>query len=401
MTNADTIRIENAHMPLFFDKIPVSIERGKGIYVWDEEGRKYMDFTAGWGVTCLGHAHSSITEALTAQSRKIIQNPNSGLTYSPIRARLLNLMMQILPKNLTRVFFTNSGAEANDAAIKLARKVTGRLEVISTELSFHGRTISTASATGQSKHRDKYKPLMPNYRFVPFGDIPAMKRAISREVAAVILEPIQGEGGVRVPGEGYFREVSALCKANGSLLIADEIQTGFCRTGSMFAIEPLGVEVDFLTLAKGIAGGFPFGAFAVSETVASLFEKGDHGGTYCGNPLGCAVAYAVIQDLIENNISANVRELGSLALDTMRSWQNKAPNLIKEVRGKGLLIAIEFPDEATATRIADACLQQGLFVRQTQDTAIRIFPALNITAEEIQEGLRILEKVVFAAELSG
>jgi acetylornithine/N-succinyldiaminopimelate aminotransferase len=266
-------------------------------------------------------------------------------------------------------------------------------------LSFHGRTISTASATGQSKHRDKYKPLMPNYRFVPFGDIPAMKQNINREVAAVILEPIQGEGGVRVPPEGYFREVSSLCRASGSLLIADEIQTGFCRTGPMFAIDPLGVEVDFLTLAKGIAGGFPFGAFAVSETVASRFEKGDHGGTYCGNPLGCAVAHAVIQDLIQNNISGNVRELGSLALGAMRSWQNKAPGLVKEVRGKGLLMAIEFHDEATATRIADTCLKQGLFVRQTQGTAIRVFPALNITAEEIQEGLRILEKAVFAARL--
>ncbi len=395
MTSAETIRIEDAHMPRFYDKIPVSIERGEGIYVWDEEGKKYIDFTAGWGVTCLGHANPVILEALTNQGRKIIQNPNSGLTYSPIRARLLDLMRRILPKNLTKVFFTNSGAEANDAAIKLARKVTGRLDVISTELSFHGRTISTASATGQIKHRDRYKPLMPNYRFVPFGDIPAMEKTISREIAAVILEPIQGEGGVRVPGEGYFREVSSLCKANGSLLIADEIQTGFCRTGSMFAIDALGVEVDFMTLAKGIAGGFPFGAFAVSEAVASRFEKGDHGGTYCGNPLGCAVAYAVIQHLIENNISDNVRKLGSLALETMRSWQRRAPALIKEVRGRGLLIAIEFDGESSATRIADTCLKEGLFVRQTQGTAIRVFPPLNTTLDEIKEGLRILEKVVF------
>ena len=334
MTSPETIEIEDKHTPPFFAKVPISIERGEGVYVWDEEGNKYLDFTAGWGVTCLGHAHPVITDALLAQSRRIIQNPNSGLTYSPPRARLLSLMRQILPPNLTRVFFSNSGAEANDAAIKLARRVTGRLDVVSTLQSFHGGTISTASATGQARHREKFKPLMPNYRFVPYDDLAALTHILDEKVAAVILEPIQGEGGVRVPSDGYLEEVSRLCKANGSLLIVDEIQTGFCRTGPMFAIGPLNVGADFLTMAKGIAGGFPFGAFATSEGISAQLELGDHGGTYCGNPLGCAVAHAVIKQLLEEHISTHVKEMGRLAVGRMREWQRAYRDVITDVRGR-------------------------------------------------------------------
>ena len=201
----------------------------------------YNDFTSGLGMTCIGHANPVITDALLNQGRKIIQNPNSGLTYSPARARLLSLFEGILPPNLTRVFFTNCGAEANDAAIKLACKVTGRPDIISTYQSFHGRTISTTSATGQAKHRDRYNPLMPNYRFVPYNDIEALKRSLDDNVAAVIIEPIQGEGGVCIPSEGYLKEADILCKNNGSLLIMDEIQTGFFRTGPAFVTGSCGV----------------------------------------------------------------------------------------------------------------------------------------------------------------
>jgi acetylornithine/N-succinyldiaminopimelate aminotransferase len=394
MTTAKTIETEDRYTPPFFKKIPISIERGEGVYVWDEEGNRFLDFTAGWGVTCLGHAHPAITNALQEQGKKIIQNPNSGLTYSPIRARLLSLMRQILPSNLTRVFFTNSGAEANDAAIKLARKVTGRLDVISTHQSFHGRTISTASATGQAKHRERFNPLMPNYRFVPYNDVNALEQSLDTTVAAVILEPIQGEGGVRIPSDGYLEQVSGLCKENGSLLIIDEIQTGFCRCGPMFAISPLRVEADFLTMAKGIAGGFPFGAFAMSEAVDARIEPGDHGGTFCGNPLGCAVAYTVIKYLLDHNVSANVREMGNLALHRMHEWRQAYPEIITDVRGKGLLLAVEFHNEEAATRVTDGCLARGLFVRQTSGNVIRIFPALNIKPEEMEEGLTIFREAI-------
>jgi len=390
----NTIATEDAHYAPFFNKTPISIERGEGIYVWDEDGNRYVDFTAGWGVTCLGHSHPVIIEALAAQSRKIMQNPNSGITYSPARAKLLSLLMDILPEGLTRVFFSNSGAEANDASIKLARKATGRLEVISTDLSFHGRTISTASATGQAKHRDKFKPLMPNYRFVPFNDLRAMGKALDKDVAAVILEPIQGEGGVNLPAEGYLEAVSALCKKNGSYLIVDEVQTGFCRTGPMFAIDGLKVNPDFFTLAKGIAGGFPFGAFAMTEEVSMKLQKGDHGGTYCGNPLGCAVAYAVIKHLLETEVTSHVESVGSFICENLKALQQAHPAIIKTVRGKGLLLAMEVCDPQIASEILEKSLGLGLFVNLTQGNVIRVFPALNIRKAEAEEGLERLEKAI-------
>lgn len=394
MSSKDTFEIEDKYFAPFFVKQKISIEKGEGVYVWDEEGRRYLDFTAGWGVTCIGHANPVITDALVNQARKIIQNPNSGLTYSPARARLLSLLAEILPPNLTKVFFTNSGAETNDAAIKLARKVTGRPEVVSTYQSFHGRTISTASATGQAKNRDRYRPLMPNYRFVPYNDLEALEKSLDESVAAVIIEPIQGEGGIRIPSDYYLTGVSNLCKKNGSLLIMDEIQTGFFRTGPAFITGACGIEADFLTMAKGIAGGFQFGAFAMSEAVAEKLEIGDHGGTYCGNPLGCAVSYAVIKYLIDNNISENVEKMGQLALNRMKKWQTEYGDAVADVRGKGLLIMIEFRSEDIATKVKNECNANGLLVTQTQGIGMRIFPALNIRKDELEEGLQIMEDAI-------
>ena len=387
----NTFSIEDSHTPSFFKKAPVSIDRGKGVQVWDENGKRYLDFTAGWGVTCLGHAHPAIIDALALQSRKIIQNPNGGATYSPARARLLTLMTDILPQGLTRVFFASSGAEANDASIKLARKVTGRMDVISTHQSFHGRTISTASATGQAKHRDKFNPLMPNYRFVSYNSSAEIGDALDDRVAAVVLEPIQGEGGVVIPDDGYLKAVSDLCEANKTLLIIDEVQTGFCRTGPLFATSGLNLKIAFLTMAKGIAGGFPFGAFAMTEDVSQKLERGDHGGTYSGNPLGCAVAAAVIQYLIDHRISENVESMGATIMEELRRWQNVHPAEIKSVRGRGLLIAMEFARPEMAEAVAEESLKLGLFVNVTQGSMIRIFPALNITGEEVREGLALLE----------
>jgi acetylornithine/N-succinyldiaminopimelate aminotransferase len=390
----DTISIEDKFAIPFFNKIPISIERGDGIYVWDEEGKQYLDFTSGWGVTCLGHAHPVIIDAITTQSAKIIQNPSSGLTYSPARAKLLSVLAGILPGQLNHVFFSNSGAEANDAAIKLARKVSGRLNVVSTNKSFHGRTISTASATGQAKHREKFNPLMPNYRFIPFNDIDALKQEMNDQLAAVILEPIQGEGGVNISYDNYLKTVSDLCEENGSYLIIDEVQTGFCRTGSMFAIDDMDIKVDFMTMAKGIAGGFPIGAFAVSSRIAEKIEIGDHGGTYCGNPLGSAVASAVISFLIENNIADHVKKMGELAIARLENIRKKYADVITEIRGKGLLIAVEFQRDALANSVIAECLRQDMFVNITQGNIIRLFPALTITEEELIKGISIFENVI-------
>jgi acetylornithine/N-succinyldiaminopimelate aminotransferase len=396
MGTPETIAAESAHMPPFFAKTPISIARGEGVWVWNEEGRRYLDLTAGWGVTSIGHAHPVIVRALAEQGARIIQNPDSGLTYSPARARLLELLAGILPAGLTRVFFTNSGAEANDAAVKLARKATGRTAVIATEGSFHGRTISMVSATGQARHRDKFRPQMPGYRFVPYGRADAVEAALDEDVAALIVEPVQGEGGVRIPSRDYLRELSRLCRANGSLLVVDEVQTGFCRTGPLFATAAAGAEADFLTMAKGIAGGFPLGAFAMTEAVADRLEAGDHGGTYCGNPLACAVAEAVIRHLIDEGVPAHVEELGGEALARMSSWRERYPATVAGARGAGLLLLVELTGEEAAAAVAGECLRRGAFVRQTQGNGIRVFPALTITRAELDQGLTILEESIAA-----
>lgn len=388
----DTFEIEDNYYASFANKTKISIEKGNGVYVYDETGKKYLDLTAGWGVTSIGHANPVITLALLEQSEKIIQNPNSGATYSPARAKLLGLMRKVLPENLKRVFFASTGAEANDAAIKLARKATGKLNIISTEKSFHGRTISTVSATGQNKHREKFNPLIPCHIFVPYNDIDAIAQVIDQNVAAVIVEPIQGEGGINVPSEDYLEKLSRLCQENNVLLIMDEIQTGFCRTGSMFASD--GVKIDMLTMAKGIGGGFPFGAFAMSEEVHDNLEVGDHGGTYCGNPLGCAVAYTVIKYMIDKGICENVQEVGQIAMKELQKMKNEYPDIIKDVRGKGLLLAIEISNDRTTASLNEECLENGLLLNVTQGNIIRMFPALNINEEEMIQGLSIFKNAL-------
>jgi len=274
--------------------------------------------------------------------------------------------------------------------VKLARKVTGREVVVTTDGSFHGRTISMVSATGQARNRDKFRPQMPGYRFIRYDDLSALAAALDAGVAAVFVEPIQGEGGVRIPAADYLRTVSELCRANGSLLIVDEVQTGFARTGPMFATSAAGARADFLTLAKGIAGGFPLGAFALTEGVSAKLEAGDHGGTYCGNPLACAVGSAVIRYLLDHDIPAHVAKLGREALAEMDGWHRKYPGVVTDVRGRGLLLMVEFRDDATAAAVAAECLARKVFVRQTQGNGIRVFPALNIAREELTMGLATL-----------
>ena len=388
----DTFQVEDSHYASFANKTKISIEKGKGVYAYDEEGKKYIDFTAGWGVTSIGHANPVILDALLEQGQKIIQNPNSGATYSPARSKLISLMQEILPENLTRIFFANSGAEANDAAIKLARKATGKLNIISTVNSFHGRTISTVSATGQESHRDRFNPLIPNHIFVPYNDITAIEKVIGDDVAAVIVEPIQGEGGVNVPDSDYLKNLSDLCTKNNVLLIADEIQTGFYRTGQLFASD--NVKIDILTMAKGIAGGFPLGAFAVTEEVHDKLNIGDHGGTYCGNPLGCAVAYSVISYMLENKIWENVEDISKFTFRKLNDLKEEYPDIIKDVRGKGLLIAVELLNDDAASSINSKCLDEGLILNVTHGNIVRIFPALNISREEMQEGLKIFENTL-------
>ena len=391
-----SIEIEDRLGITFCNRQPVAIERGDGCLVWDEEGKEYLDFTSGWGVTCLGHSHVLIRNAIAEQAEKIIQNPNSGFTYSPSRAKLLETMSRVLPSNLIKSYFVNSGAEANDAAIKLARKITGKTKIVSMLASFHGRTFNTLSVSGGKENVKQFLPTLEENCFVPFGDLSAANAAIDENTAAVILEPIQGEGGVRIADDDYLASIALLCKQRGVLLIVDEIQTGFCRTGKFFAIEhsQLDITPDIMTMGKGIAGGFPFAAFAVSQDVDKLLNKGDHGGTFCGNPLACAVAAVVVNYLKLENIADKVAESGELLISNLNELSKKYPNVIREVRGKGLLCAFELDSDEMVARVTEAALARGLLLTPTRNRVIRLLPALLVTKSEIARGLGILESTL-------
>lgn len=392
----NTIETEDRLGITFCNRQPVSIERGEGCRVWDEEGKEYLDFTSGWGVTCLGHSHPVITDAIFKQAKKIIQNPNSGFTYSPSRARLLELLSEVIPMESAKIYFANSGAEANDVAVKLARKISNKTKIVSTLGSFHGRTFNTLSVSGGKQNTEQFLPTLEGNRFVPFGDINQMSEAVDKHTAAVIIEPIQGEGGVRIPDADYLSAVAALCKHNGVLLIVDEIQTGFCRTGKFFAMEhsTSTVSPDIVTMGKGIAGGFPFAAFAVSESVNRLLNKGDHGGTFCGNPLACAVATSVVNFLQSQRIAYSVAILGKLLLEELQRIAEEYPSVVRAVRGRGLLCAIELHSDAQVSAVTEAALQQALLVTPTRNGVVRLIPPLTISESDLRLGLTCLEAAV-------
>jgi acetylornithine/N-succinyldiaminopimelate aminotransferase len=391
-----SIEIEDRLGITFCNRQPIAIECGAGCLVWDEDGNECLDFTSGWGVTCLGHSHSLITHAITMQAQKIIQNPNSGFTYSPARSKLLETLSKILPDILVKCYFANSGAEANDAAIKLARKITGKSKIVSTLASFHGRTFNTLSESGGRDNAEQFLPVLEGNCFVPFGESFALNTAIDDKIAAVILEPIQGEGGVRIPDDKYLAFVAHLCKERGVLLIVDEIQTGFCRTGKFFAIEhsETSIAADITTMGKGIAGGLPFAAFAVSASVDERLSKGDHGDTFCGNPLACTVANAVVNDLRAENIADKTAKAGELMIDGLHKLRRQYPNLIGPIRGKGLLCAFELYSDYLVTKVTEAALSAGLLVTPTRNRVIRLIPALIVTEEEIVRGLELLESAL-------
>lgn len=389
----NTIAIEDSFGLTTCSKQALAIERGNGCYVWDEHGKRYLDFTSGWGVTALGHSHPVIVAALSEQSAKIIQNPNSGFTYSPVRSRLLQRMQQVLPQGLQRVFFANSGAEANDAAIKLARKITGRSVVIAISGSFHGRTLSTLSVSGGPENAARYLPKVPDNIFVPLDDVNALMRVFKQhEVAAVIIEPVQGEGGVRTVSNHFLNTLSQLCRTHEALLIADEVQSGYCRTGTFFAVEKAGVSPDILTMGKGIAGGFPFAAFAVTESVAKGVAKGDHGGTYCGNPLGCAVADAVLRFMLEHDVAKQVQASGQRLLAALQQIVTAFPEIVKELRGAGLLIGLQLHNDEQVQRLTQICLDNALLVTPTRNSVLRIIPSLLVSEQEIKDGVSVLQQ---------
>ena len=370
---------------------PILPVKGKGSYLWDENGRKYLDLVGGWAVCCLGHSHPIITKALNKQSKILVQcGPQS---CNQPQLQLAELLMKISCFN--RVFFCNSGAEANEGAIKLARrygklKLNGAYEVITALNSFHGRTLAMTAATGQPHYQDAYQPLPAGFKNVPFNNIDAIKNATTKDTCGVMLEPVQGEGGVNITDEGYLKAVRQWCDEKGILLILDEVQTCIGRIGTMFGYQQYGIEPDIITLAKGLGGGIPIGALLAKES-CSVFQPGDHGSTYGSNPLMCATALAVMEYIIKNDIPGQAQKKGLYLIDGLNKLKSKYP-FITDVRGRGLLAAVEFNKDMSQSIMA-ACVENGMMVNNVKPNAVRIMPPLTISNKEIDEALSIFDKV--------
>ncbi len=384
--------LEQKYYMRIINRLPVTLVRGNGARVWDTEGREYLDFVAGSAVNSLGHCHPVVVKALTEQAKILIHTSN--LFYTVPQIQLAELLVE--NSCLDRVFFCNSGAEANEGAIKLARRygklhLNGANEIITTRGSFHGRTLATVAATGQDKHQQPYIPLPGGFVQADFDDSEAIKAATSNRTCAVMVEPIQGEGGVNVPHDGYLKEIRAWCDEKGILFILDEIQTGIGRIGSLFGYEQYGVEPDIMTLAKGLAGGVPIGALLAKER-ASVFVPGDHGSTFGGNPLVCAVGVATLKFVIDDDIPAKVNKIGQHFVAGLEKLKAKF-SFIAEVRGRGLLLALGLTDNI-AEELVQACLKEGLLVNPVKPNALRFMPPLIITEKDIDEALSILEKVM-------
>ena len=372
-------------------RFPVTLVRGEGARVWDDQGKQYLDFVGGWAVDSLGHCHPALVNALEEQAKTLIQASNQFYTVPAIK------LAQLLVENscLDRVFFCNSGTEANEGAVKLARKygkihLKGAYEIITTYGSFHGRTLAMTAATGQRKFQDPYTPLPDGFINVEYNDLEAIKRATNERTCGVMLEPIQGEGGVNVPDDDYLKKVEDWCHQKGILFILDEVQTGIGRTGTLFAYEQYNVEPDIMTLAKGLGSGVPIGAFLAKEK-ASVFTPGEHGTTFGGNPLVCAAAYATLKYIIDNDIPEKVNRVGKYFMTELETLKQQF-DFITEIRGKGLLIAMEF-DREIAQDVTMSCLNKGLLINKLTPNAIRFIPPLIITEKEVDEAVNILRNI--------
>ncbi|MFC1902196.1 aspartate aminotransferase family protein [Chloroflexota bacterium] len=388
----DWPELESRYYMQLVVRTPLTLVRGEGARVWDDKGREYLDFVGGWAVNSLGHCHPAVADAVAVQAHTLIQTSNQFYTIPQLQ------LAELLVKNscLDRVFFCNSGAEANEGAVKLARrygklKLNGAFEVISTFSSFHGRTLAMTVATGQPKFQEPYVPLPTGFVNVEYNNLEAIQSATTDNTCAVILEPVQGEGGVNIPDDNYLAAVRAWCDRKGILLILDEIQTGICRLGPLFAYEQYGVEPDIMTLAKGLGSGLPIGALLAKES-ASVFAVGEHGSTFGGNPVTCAAAYATLKFVIDNDIAGNVREVGRYLMERLEGLQGKY-GFITDVRGRGLLIAVEF-DSDMAQAVLMACLDRGLLLNRVKPNTIRMIPPLIIGRNEVDRAIGVLNEVL-------
>jgi len=372
-------------------RVPVTLVRGKGARVWDDKGKEYLDFVNGLAVNCLGHCHPVVIEAVAEQARTLVQASNWYYTVPQIR------LAQLLVENscLDKAFICNSGLEANEGAVKLARryghlKLNGAYEVITTMASFHGRSLAMTAASGQPSMHGPYVPLPEGFINVANNDIEAIKSATTEKTCAVMLEPVQGEGGVNLPDDDYLKKVREWCDSKGILLILDEIQTGIGRLGALFGYELYGIEPDIMTLAKGMGGGIPIGAL-LSKEGAAVFAPGDHNSTFGGNPVTSAAAWAVLKYVIDNDIPGNVKKAGQYLMEKLEGLKKKY-SFITEVRGRGFLVAIKFNSDIAQEVLMD-CLEKGLLVNKLKPGAIRLIPPLIVGNKEIDLAIGVLDDV--------
>ncbi len=377
-----------------YNRFPVVLRKGRGMKVWSSDGKEYLDFVGGVAVNILGHCHPRVVVAIQKQAQRLLHVSN--YYYIEPQIKLAKLLVE--HSFADKVFFCNSGAEANEAAIKLARKYSKeqispkRFEIITAKNSFHGRTLATLTATGQEKFQKGFEPLVPGFKYVPFNDIDAIRKTITKDTCAVMLEPIQGEGGVRLPDQNYLKNVRDLCNEHNILLILDEVQTGMGRTGKLFAYEHFGIMPDIMTLAKGLGGGVPIGAMLATDKVASAFQPGNHATTFGGNPLVCAAAVATIETLLEDGfVLDQCNRMSKYFREKLEQLMEGFPSLIIEIRGKGLLLGMEMTRDGDP--IVRACLEKGVLINCAAGNVLRFIPSLLVQQKDIDRLIDVLEEV--------
>jgi acetylornithine/N-succinyldiaminopimelate aminotransferase len=389
MTTQDTIDLFDKYVIANYGRLPRVITKGEDCYLYDADGNKILDMFPGWAVSAIGHCHPKVVEALRKQAGELLHIDNTF--YSEPQGQLAKLLSERAFGG--KCFFCNSGAEANEAALKLARLHTSeqKYKFITAEGSFHGRTFATMTATAQPKHHEGLLPLLPGFVYVPFNDVEALEKDFSDEVAAVMVEPIQGEGGINLGDAEYLRAIRRLCDENGAVLIFDEVTTGIGRTGKWFAYQHYDVEPDIITMAKALGGGTAIGAMMAKEEVAASLVPGKHATTFGGNALVCAAAIAVIEAIEEENLLENANQLGLYIIDKLRQLKSKH-SVIDSVRGVGLMIGVQL--SCSGTEIVDKCLENGLRINCTQGTVLRFMPPMIATKSQIDQAIEILDGVL-------
>jgi len=391
VTTAEIKKMADDYIINTYGERPISITKGEGVYVWDAEGKRYLDFVAGISTNNVGHCHPRVVDAIIDQARKLIHTSN--LYYTEPQVRLAKRIVEL--SFAEKCFFCNSGAEANEGAIKLARKYSKenvdpkRFEIITMLKSFHGRTMTTITATGQEKYHKGFEPLSPGFKYVPFNDIKAVEDAITENTCAIMVEPIQVEGGINLPDKEYLPILREICNKNKILLIFDEVQTAMGRLGAMYGYHVYGVEPDIITMAKALGGGVPIGCMATKTKIAESLVPGSHASTFGGNPLACSAALAAINTIVDEKLPENAQKMGDYLKEKFLSMKDKYP-VIKDVRGCGLVIGVELNVEGKG--FVSECMKNGLILNCIGTSVIRCVPPLIVTKDHIEEALNIFEK---------